>query len=183
MRPKLVSGACFLAAFLLAVALQGYWGSAVAEDGTRYKAGLRKISHVILASGSTEVTVDCDYLRGRGRVEFCAPAPEADAAFSMLCAAFPLAFAAMMFAIASGVTTVFSPYGAKGRAATLAGAAFAASLAAAVFTKIALPNALQVFVDPKFVFGGAAFTAAWCSVALLLFAAGLSTTSTMLGHD
>jgi hypothetical protein len=183
MRPKLVSGACFLAVFLLAVALQGYWGSAVAEDGTRYKAGVRKISHVIFASGASAITADCDYLRGRGRVEFCAPAPEADAAFSMLCAAFPLLCAAILFAFASGVTTVVSPYAAKGRAATLAGAGFASSLAAAVFTKIALPNALQVFVDPKFVFGGAAFTAAWISVALLLFAAGLSTTSTMLGHE
>lgn len=181
-RPKLVSGSCIIAVILLVIAQQGFWASATAEDGTRYKIGLRKVTHMVQAPGNNATHSDCDYLRGQGAVELCAPAPEADAAFSMLCASFPLMAAAGFFAFMSAFVTINSPYGAKGTAAALAGAAFAAAFAATVFAKISMPFAFAILVGPKTEFGGLAFSSAWTAVACLLFAAGLSTTSTMLRH-
>jgi len=176
MRPKLVSGSCFIAVLLLAIAVQGYWGSALTDDGYTYKVGLRNVTLV----GNPPST--CDYLRGKGAILLCAPAPESDQAFSMLCAALPLLTNAAFFAFLSGVVTVRSPYGAKGTAAALAGASFAAAFAGTTFAKIAMPNALGVLLLPHFQFGGLAYACAWGGVACLLFAAGLSTSSIMLGH-
>ena len=176
MRPKLVSGACFIAVALLALAIKGYWGSAVTDDGLRYEVSLRNVTLV------APTLKRCDYLRGTGAVELCAPAPDADQAFSMLCAALPLLTNAAIFALIAGVVTVRSPYGAKGTAAALAGASFAAAFAGATFAKIAMPFALNVLLMPHLQFGGLAYSAAWGAVALLLFAAGLSTTSIMLRH-
>ena len=105
-----MSGSCLIAVALLAIALQGYWARATSAHN------------------------DCDYLRGRGTVELCAPAPEADAAYSMVCAAFPLMVAALFFAFMSAMVTMISPYGAKGTAAALAGASFAAAFAAGLST-------------------------------------------------
>lgn len=176
MRPKLVSGSCFIAAALLMLAIRGYWGMAVAADGSFYRVSLR---HVAVDRTPPR---SCDFLRGKGDVEFCAPAPEADQAFSMLCAALPLLTNAAIFALLSGIVTVRSPYGAKGTAAALAGASFAAAFAGAAFAKIAMPFALNVLAESSFQFGGYAYVAAWGAVAFLLFAAGLSTTSMMLRH-
>jgi hypothetical protein len=176
MRPKLVSVACFIAVALLVLAIRGYWGSAVSADGAHYRVSLRNVT-LVQAPPQT-----CDYLRGKGAMEYCAPAPDADQAFSMLCAALPLLTNAAIFAFLSGVVTVRSPYGAKGTAAALAGASFAAAFAGVVFAKIAMPFALNVLLEPRFQFGGLAYNAAWCAVACLLFAAGLSTTSIMLRH-
>ena len=181
-RPKLVSGSCLIAVALLAIALQGYWARATLEDGTRYNIGLRKISQVMEPARATSAHSDCDYLRGRGAAELCAPAPEADAAYSMVCAAFPLMVAALFFAFMSAMVTIISPYGAKGTAAALAGASFAAAFAATVFAKISMPFAFAVLVGPTTEFGSLAFSSAWTAVAFLAFAAGLSTTSTMLRH-
>ena len=176
MRPKLVSGACFVAALLLVVALWGPWGRAVTDEGLRYEVSLRKVALVY------PIPMSCDYLRGRGAVQLCAPAPDADQAFSMLCAAFPLLANAALFAFLSAVVTVRSPYGAKGTAAALAGASFAGAFAGTAFAKIAMPYALGVLLEPTFLFGGVAFNAAWAAVGVLLFAAALSTTSIMLRH-
>ncbi|MBI3569271.1 MAG: hypothetical protein HY084_13815 [Gemmatimonadetes bacterium] len=176
MRPKLVSGSCFIAVALLVLALRGYWGSAAAADGVRFDVSLRKVT-LVQAS-----PVTCDYLRGVGAVQLCAPAPEADQAFSMLCAALPLLTTAAIFSFLSGVVTIRSPYGAKGTAAALAGASFAAAFAGTAFAKISMPFALYVLAEPTFQFGGYAYKSAWAAVAVLLFAAGLSTTSMMLRH-
>jgi hypothetical protein len=188
MRPRLLLASCLLAAIFLGLALQGFWGSAAGDDGAAYKIGIRKIVVTLPADTSADAVTKgprvaaCDYLRGRGAVEYCAPVPEADAAFSMLCAAFPLLMLAFAFSLASAAVTAISPYTGKGTAAALAGAGFAASFAATVFAKISMPYALAVLLGPKMVFGGLAFTSAWVAVALLLFAAGIGTTSTMLGH-
>ncbi len=176
MRPKLVSGACFVAVLLLAFALKGAWGTAVTAEGAHYSVSLRSVS---LAGPPRK---GCDYLRGKGAVELCAPAPEADQAFSVLCASFPLLANAAIFALLSGIVTVRSPYGAKGTAAALAGASFAAAFAGTLFAKISMPYALNVLLDPPFHFGGFAYTAAWSAVGCLLFASALSTTSMMLRH-
>jgi hypothetical protein len=188
MRPQLLLGSCLLAALLLALSIRGAWGRATGDDGATYEIGLRKIV-VMIPADTTDPAVKhyprmaaCDYLRGRGAVQFCAPVPEADAAFSMLCAAFPLLVLALVFALASAAVTKSSPYTGKGTAAALAGAGFAASFAATVFAKISMPYALAVLLGPKMEFSGLPFVSAWLAVALLLFAAGIGTTSTMLGH-
>ena len=188
MRPRLLLGSCLLAALFLALSIKGFWGRASGADGATYEIGLRKIVVTMPADTAEGATTHgpriaaCDYLRGRGAVEFCAPVPEADAAFSMLCAAFPLLVVALIFALSSAIVTQISPYTGTGAAAALAGAGFAASFAATVFAKISMPYALAVLLGPKMVFGGLPFTSAWIAVALLLFAAGIGTTSTMLGH-
>lgn len=188
MRPRLLVGSCLLAALFLALSITGFWGRASGDDGARYEIGLRKIVVTLPADTTKGATTHgprvaaCDYLRGSGAVEFCAPVPEADAAFSMLCAAFPLLVLGFIFAIASAVVTKISPYTGKGTAAALAGAGFAASFAATTFAKISMPYAFAVLLSPKMEFGGLPFTSAWIAVALLLFAAGIGTTSTMLRH-
>ncbi len=188
MRPRLLFASCLLAAVFLGLSLKGFWGRASGDNGATYEIGLRKIVMTVpadtsegKATGMPRIAA-CDYLRGRGAVEFCAPVPEADAAFSMLCAAFPLLLLAFAFAVSSAIVTKISPYSGKGTAAALAGAGFAAAFSATVFAKISMPYALAVLLGPKMVFGGLAFTSAWIATGLLLFAAGIGTTSTMLGH-
>jgi hypothetical protein len=182
MRIKLLVVSCFLSAVFLAVALVGAWGEADAPDGTRYKVSLRKVSHVLEPRKSGSAHEDCDYLRGKGRVQLCAPAEEGDAPFSMLCSVFTLMAVALGFALASGAVNVISPYRLKNFGAQLAGAAFIAALLSTVVAQAAMPRALAVLEGLPMQLGGFAFSSAWAAIGLLLFAAGLSTTSIMLGH-
>ncbi len=182
MRIKLLTVSCFLSAVFLAVALQGAWGEADAPDGTRYKVSLRNVSHVLEPKKPGSAHEDCDYLRGKGRVQLCAPAVEGDAPFSMLCSVFTLMAAALGLALLSGAVHVISPYRAKSFGAQLAGASFIAALFGTVVAQAAMPRALAVLEGVPMQFGGFAFSSAWCAIGLLLFAAGLSTTSIMLGH-
>lgn len=183
MRIKLLAGSCFLAALFLALALRGAWGEADAPDGTRYAVSLRKVSHILEPKNNASPHDDCDYLRGKGRVQLCAPAEFGDAPFSMLCSVFTLVAASLGLALASGTVTVVSPYRAKNVGAQLAGAGFIAALLGTVLAQVAMPHALAVLDGLPMQFGGTSFTSAWTAIGLLLFAAGLSTTSTMLGHD
>ena len=183
MRIRLLMGSCFLAALFLALALRGYWGEADAPDGTRYAVSLRKVSHILEPASRSSPHEDCDYLRGKGRVQLCAPAEFGDAPFSMLCSVFTLMAAALGLAVASGAMTVVSPYRAKSLGAQLAGAGFIAALLGTVLAQVAMPHALAVLDGLPMQFGGLAFSSAWTAIGLLLFAAGLSTTSTMLGHQ
>ena len=182
MRIKFLVVSCFLSVVFLAVALQGAWGEADAPDGTRYTVSLRKVSHVLEPRKRGSAHEDCDYLRGRGRVQLCAPPEEGDAPFSMLCSVFTLMAVALGLAFASGAVNVISPHRAKSFAAQLAGASFIAALLGTVVAQAAMPRALVALEGLPMQFGGLAFSAAWCAIGLLLFAAGLSTTSIMLGH-
>lgn len=182
MRIRLLISSCFLAAVFLGLALEGAWGEADAPDGTRYRVSLRKVSHVLEPAKPVSPHEDCDYLRGKGRVQLCAPAEYGDAPFSMLCSVFTLMLAALGLALASGAVTVVSPYRTQTIGAQLAGASFIAALLGTVLAQAAMPRALAVLEGLPMEFGGLAFSSAWCAIGLLLFAAGLSTTSTMLGH-
>jgi hypothetical protein len=182
MRIKILIVSCFLAAACLALALRGAWAEADAADGTRYRVSLRKVSHVLEPARPDSPHEDCDYLRAKGKVQLCAPAEYGDAPFSMLCSVFTLMLAALLLALASGTVTVVSPYRAKGLGAQLAGASFIAALLGTVLAQAAMSRALAVLEGLPMQFGGLAFNSAWTAIGLLLFAAGLSTTSTMLGH-
>jgi hypothetical protein len=182
MRIKLLIVSCFLSTILLAVALQGAWGDADAPDGSRYKVSLRKVSHVLEPRKPRSAHEDCDFLRGKGHVQLCAPADEGDAPFSMLCSVFTLMAVALGLALAAGTVNVISPYRWKNFAAQLAGASFIAALLATVVAQAAMPRALAVLDGLPMQLGGLAFSSAWAAIGLLLFAAGLSTTSIMLGH-
>jgi hypothetical protein len=182
MRIKLLVTSCLLAAVFLALALQGAWAEADAPDGTRYSVSVRHVSHVLEPAKPASPHEDCNYLRGTGTVQLCAPAEYGDAPFSMLCAVFTLLAAALALALASGSVTFVSPYRAKGIAAQLAGASFIAAFLGTVLAQAAMPHALAVLDGLPMQFGGRAFASAWTAIGLLLFAAGLSTTSTMLGH-
>ncbi len=182
MRITLLILSCFLAAACLGVSLHGAWAEAEATDGTRYRVSLRKVSHVLDPARPGSPHEDCDYLRAKGKVQLCAPAEYGDAPFSMLCSAFTLVLAALGLALASGTLAVVSPYRAKGIGAQLAGASFIAALLGTVLAQAAMSRALAVLDGLPMQFCGLAFGAAWCAIGFLLFAAGLSTTSTMLGH-
>jgi len=180
MRIKLLVSSCFVAVVFLAVALRGPWGSATATDGTRFDVSLHGVSHVLESGVAGSAFTECTYLTGKGAVEFCAPSSVSDAPFSMLCSASPLILMGLLLALASGVLTYVSPYRATGTSATLAAASLAAVFSGSVVAQIAMPRALRVLADIPLQMGGLAFTAVWIAMGFLLFAAVLSTTSTML---
>lgn len=182
MRIKLLVGSCFIAVFFLAIALRGPWGRAAADDGTQFDVSLHGVSHLYHPKLSRSASSDCSYLTGRGAVEYCAPSPGGDAQFSMLCSVFPMILSGLLLALASGIVTYVSPYRAKGTSAALAAASLAAVFAGTTVAQIAMPRALKVFDEIPLYMGGVAFTSAWIAMAFLLFAAALSTTSTMLRH-
>jgi hypothetical protein len=182
MRIKLLVSSCFLAVLFLAVALRGPWGSGTADDGTRLDVSLHGVTRVLFPAVARSPIVGCSYLTGRGSVENCAPATGGDAQFSMLCSVFPLIFAGLLLALASGVVTYVSPYRAKGTSAACAAASLAAVFAGTTVAQIAMPRALKVFDEIPLYMHGSAFTSVWIAMGFLLFAAALSTTSTMLRH-
>jgi hypothetical protein len=182
MRTKLLVSSCFLASLFLVIALRGAWGSATADDGTRFDVSLHGVSHVVHPNVPHSASKDCTYLTGKGAVEFCAPAREGDAPFSMLCSVFPLILSGLVLALAAGVVTRVSPYRAKGTSAALTAASLAAVFTGTVVAQIAMPRALDVLDQIPLYLGGFAFTSVWIAMGFLFFAAALSTTSTMLGH-
>jgi hypothetical protein len=182
MRIKMLVSSCFLAVAFLAIALRGPWGSATAEDGTRFDVSLHGVTHVLLPKVAGSPIAGCSYLTGKGSVEHCAPATGSDAPFSMLCSVFPMILSGLFLALASGVVTYISPYRAKGTSAALAAASLAAVFAGTVIAQIVMPRALQVLDVIPLYFGGIAFVSVWIAMGFLLFAAALSTTSTMLRH-
>lgn len=182
MRIKMLVGSCFLAVFFLAIALRGPWGSGTADDGTRLDVSLHSVTRVLFPKTAHSPIVGCSYLTGKGSVENCAPAEGGDASFSMLCSVFPMMVAGLVLALASGVVTYISPYRAKGTSAALAAASLAAVFAGTTVAQIAMPRALKVFDEVPLSMGGAAFMSVWIAMGFLLFAAALSTTSTMLRH-
>lgn len=182
MRIKVFVACCYFAALLLAVALRGSWGGGPAEDGTRFDVSAHGVTHVLHPQAASSAGTSCTYLTGRGAVEFCAPATGGDATFSMLCSVFPLLLCGLVLALASGSLMWVSPHRSHGTAAALAAASLAAVFTGTVIAQIAMPRALKVFEEIPLYLGGAAFTSAWIAMGLLLFAAALSTTSTMLGH-
>jgi hypothetical protein len=183
MRIKLLLSSCFLAVVFLAVALRGTWGSGMAEDGTRFDVSLHGVSHVLHPKARRSASKDCTYLTGKGAVEYCAPASEGDAPFSMLCSVFPLILSGLGLAFASGLVTYVSPYRAKGTSAALAAAGLAAVFIGTVVAQLSMQRALKVFEEIPLYFGGLAFTSVWIAMGFLFFVAALSTTSTMLRQD
>ena len=182
MRIKLLVGSCFLAAFFLAIALRGPWGSGAVDDGTLFDVSLHGVSHRYPPKLEGSARSDCNYLTGRGAVEYCAPSATSDAQYSMLCSVFPMILTGLLLALAAGTVTYVSPYRAKATAAALAAASLAAVFAGTSIAQIAMPRALKLFDESPLYMGGAAFTSVWIAMGLLLFAAALSTTSTMLRH-
>jgi hypothetical protein len=182
MRIKLLVSSCFIAVAFLAVALRGTWGSATANDGTRFDVSLHGISHVLHPKIPHSAAMTCTFLTGKGAAGFCAPSSEGDVRFSMLCSAFPLILTGLVLALLSGLVTYVSPYRATGTAATLAAASLAAVFAGTVVALVSMPRAFGVLDENPLEMGGFAFTAVWIAMGFLLFAAALSTTSTMLRH-
>ncbi len=183
MRIKLLVGSCFLGVVFLAISLRGPWGSGMADDGTRFDVSLHGVSHVLFPKEARSPFAACSYLTGKGSVENCAPAPDGDAQFSMLCSVFPMMVAGLGLAFASGMVTYISPYRTQATSAALAASSLAAVFAATTIAQIAMPRALKVFDEIPLYVGGTAFACAWISMGFILFAAALSTTSTMLKHD
>ncbi|HEX7545787.1 MAG TPA: hypothetical protein VF368_03600 [Gemmatimonadaceae bacterium] len=182
MRPKLLVSSCLLAVVFLVVALRGPWGSAMADDGTRFDISLHGISHVLHPTVPRSDRKDCAYLTGKGAVEFCTPSSESDAPYSMLCSAFPMILSGLVLAFASGLVSYVSPYGARGTAATLSAASLAAVFIGTVVAQISMPRAFRILDEIPLQMGGFAFRSIWIAMGFLLFAAALSTTSTMLRH-
>ncbi len=172
----------FLAVVCLAFALKGQWGEALAPNGMLLRVSLHGLGQAPQLLEDAPVFRGCSYLRGRGAVELCAPAEGGDAAFSMLCAAFPLVTAALVMAALCCAFAVISPYARRNTAAALSGAAFVAALTGTVLAMIAMPRALASLEGLGLQFGAPAYTAAWIGIGCLAFAAALSTASGMLGH-
>lgn len=183
MRIKMLLTSCLLAVVFLAIALRGKWGSGMTLDGTRFDVSLHGVSYVIHPNIRHSARKDCTYLTGTGAVEYCAPSADGDAPFSMLCAVLPLITSGLFLALGSLVVTWVSPYRAKGTSAALAAASLASVFIGTVVAQMTMQRALKVFDDVPLYLNGFAFTSAWIAIGLLLFAAGLSTTSTMLRHD
>ncbi|MGH7654681.1 MAG: hypothetical protein ACREN6_08465 [Gemmatimonadaceae bacterium] len=182
MRIKLLLSSCVFAVLFLAIALRGTWGSGTADDGTRLDVSLHGVTRVLFPKVARSPIVGCSYLTGGGSVENCAPATGGDSSYSMLCSVFPMMFAGLLLALASGIVTYVSPYRAKGTSAALSAAGLAAVFAATTVAQLAMPRALKVFDEIPLYMGGFAFTSVWIAMGFLLFAAALSTTSTMLRH-
>ena len=180
MRIKLLVSSCFIAVVFLAVALRGPWGSAMADDGTRFDISLHGVTHVLQPAVPQSSVEECAYLTGKGAVEFCAPGSQGDAPFSMLCSVYALILTGLVLASASGVVTYVSPYRATGTSAMLAAASMAAVFSGTVVALISMPRALKVLDEIPLRMGGTAFVSVWIAMGFLLFAAALSTTSTML---
>jgi hypothetical protein len=183
MRIKLLLTSCFLAAVFLVIALRATWGSGTASDSTRFDISLHGVSHVYHPWMPWSAKKECTYLTGKGSVEYCAPAPGGDAPFSMLCSVFALIASGLVLALASFFVTYVSPYRAKGTSAALAAASLAAVFIGTVAAQLSMQRALKVFEEIPLYLDGLGFTSAWIAIGLLLFAAGLSTTSTMLRHE
>jgi len=183
MRIKLLLASSFLAVVFLAIALNGAWGSGTAEDGTRFDVSLHGVSHVLHPKVLRSARYDCTYLTGRGAVENCTPAPENDTRFSMLCSVFPLVLTGLLLAVASSLVTYISPYRSKATQAALSAASLAAVFAGTSVAQISMPSALKVFDEIPLQINRFGFTSVWIAMGFLLFAAALSTTSTMLKHD
>jgi hypothetical protein len=182
MRIKLLVGSCFLAVIFLAISLRGPWGSGTAEDGTRLDVSLHGVTRVLFPTEAGSPIAGCSYLTGKGSVENCAPSTVSEASYSMLCSVFPMMVSGLLLALASGVVTYVSPYSAKGTSAALSAASLAAVFAATTIAQIAMPRALKVLDEIPLYMHGMAFTSVWIAMGFLLFAAALSTTSTMLKH-
>ncbi len=183
MRIKLLLGSNFFAVLFLAVALRGPWGSGMADDGTRFDVSLHGVAHVLHPKILRSASYNCTYLTGKGAIENCAPAAESDAPFSMLCSVFPLVLSGLALAMASGLVTYVSPYKSKATSAALAAASLAAVFAGTTVAQMSMQRALKVFDEIPLYFDRYGFKAVWAAMACLLFAAALSTTSTMLKHD
>ena len=183
MRIKLLVGSCFLAVFFLAIALRGSWGSGAADDGTQFDVSLHGVSHRYHPKLLRSASSDCSYLTGRGAVEYCAPSANGDAQYSMLCSVFPMIFAGLLLALGAGTVTYVSPYRAKATAAALAAASLAAVFAGTSIAQIAMPRALQSVRRNSALHGGRRGVHVRVDRdGFALFAAALSTTSTMLRH-
>jgi hypothetical protein len=182
MRPRLIALTSLIAVACFAFALKGQWGEALAPSGTLLRVSLHGILQAPQNRENAPAFRGCSYLRGRGAVELCAPAEGADAAFSMLCAAFPLVAAALVMSLMCCGFATISPYARRNTAAALSGAAFVAALAGTVLAMIAMPRALAALQGLGLQFGAPAYTAAWVGIGCLAFAAALSTASGMLGH-
>lgn len=183
MRVKLLLASSFLAVVFLAIALRGPWGSGMADDGTRFDVSLHGVSHVLHPRILRSAHYDCTYLTGRGAVENCTPAPESDTPFSMLCSVFPLVLTGLALAIASAYLTYVSPYRTKATQAALSAASLAAVFAGTSVAQISMQRALKVFDEIPLYLNRYGFFAVWLGMGFLLFAAALSTTSTLLKHD
>jgi hypothetical protein len=183
MRVKMLWSSCFLGALFLAFSLRGPWGSATADDGSRFDVSLHGVTHVLFPKEARSPIAGCSYLTGKGSVENCAPSAGGDAQFSMLCSVFPLMLSGLALAFGAGMVTYISPYRAKGTSAALAAASLATVFAGSAIAQIAMPRALKVFDEIPLYISGPAFICVWISMAFLLFAAALSTTSTMLKHE
>ena len=101
----------------------------------------------------------------------------------MLCSVFPLVLTGLLLAVASAFVTYVSPYRSKATSAALAAGSLAAVFAGSSVAQIAMGRALKVFDEIPLYFNRFGFIAVWIAMACLLFAAALSTTSTMLKHD
>jgi hypothetical protein len=183
MRIKLLLGASFFAVIFLAMALDRPWASGMADDGTRFDVSLHGVSHVLHPKIFRSARYECTYLTGKGAVQNCAPSEQNDASFSMLCSVFPLVLTGLLLAAASALVTYVSPYRSKATSAALAAASLAAVFAGSSVAQIAMGRALKVFDEVPLYFDRFGFVAVWIAMACLLFAAALSTTSTMLKHD
>ena len=182
MREKLIEVSSFLAIIFLVIALRGTWGGATAENGTRYEVSLHGVTQILDAQLPRSASKSCAYLTGNGAMEFCAPSSEGDTSFSMLCSVFPLVVTGLVLAFAAGVVNHVSPYRSKATAAALSAASLATVFAGTCVAQISMQRGLKVFEDLPLYFGGFPFAAVWIAMALLLIAAALSTTSTLLGH-
>jgi hypothetical protein len=183
MRIRLLLTSSYLAVVFLAIALRGPWGSGMAEDGTRFDVSLHGVSHVLHPKILRSARYDCTYLTGKGAVENCAPAPEGDTPFSMLCSVFPLILTGLVLAIASALVTYVSPYRSKATQAALSAASLAAVFAGTSVAQMSMQRAFKVFDEIPLYINRYGFISVWIAMGLLLFAAALSTTSTMLKHD
>jgi hypothetical protein len=182
MRAKLLVSSCFLAVLFLLAALRGPWGKATAEDGSHFEVSVHGVSHTLDPRLPASAGKHCTYLTGKGALEVCAIAANGDAPFSMLCSVFPLIVCGLVLALAAGLVNQASPYAMKSTAAALSAASLAAVFVGTVIAQMSMQRALKVLEEIPLYFGGFAFASVWIAMGLLLFAAMLSTTSTMLGH-
>jgi hypothetical protein len=182
MRPRLIALTSFIAVFCFAFALKGQWGEALGPGGTLLRVSLHGIAQAPQTREDAPAFRGCSYLRGQGAVELCAPAEGGDAAFSMLCAAFPLVGVGALLSLVCCGFAVISPYARRNTAAALSGAGFLSALAGTVLAMIAMPHALAALEGLGLQFGAPAYSAAWIGIGCVGFAAALSTASGMLGH-
>ena len=90
MRTRLLVGSCFLAVIFLVIALNGSWGGATAEDGTRFEVSLHGVSHVLDPQLPASAGKIAPTSPAEGPSRSARQRANGDAAFSMLCSALPL---------------------------------------------------------------------------------------------